>query len=173
MSAISTDETAARQLTVNLVRGNRTFLQYRGSALYDDGVHLVVRATWAEASERDVGYVRFEFGDVWTEHYWRDRWYAVKEIRAASGQLKGWYCDVTRPAVVRGNQVISVDLFLDLWVSGDLTTVLRLDEDEFLASGLVATDPEAAVQAQQALDELELLAATGFADIAVAVTPPS
>jgi hypothetical protein len=79
---MSPEGVVSGRLTVNLVCGEQTRLRYPVTALYDDGVHLVVRGTWAEASERDVGYVRFAFGDVWTEHYWRDRWYAVKEIRA-------------------------------------------------------------------------------------------
>src|SRR5947209_4152602 len=80
--------------------------------------------------------VRFEHGDQFTEHYWRDRWYSVKEVRDAAGQLKGWYCDVARPAQAAGEALIVQDLDLDLWVSPDRSTVLRLDEDEFLASGL-------------------------------------
>ena len=42
---------------------------------------------------------------------------------------------------------------------------LRLDEDEFLASGLTERDPAAAARARQALDELEELAAGGFAEL--------
>lgn len=53
------------------------------------------------------------------------------------------------------------DLDLDLWVSLDGAEILRLDEDEFEASGLAGRDPEAARQAVQALDELELLASRG------------
>jgi len=52
------------------------------------------------------------------------------------------------------------DLDLDLWVSADRSAVLRLDEDEFAASGLAGRDPEAAAAAVAALDELERLART-------------
>jgi predicted RNA-binding protein associated with RNAse of E/G family len=141
------------------------YLEYAAEVLSDDGDHIVVRANWAEVASRDVGYVRFEEGDVWTEHYWRGRWYAIKEIRDPGGQLKGWYCDVARPAVVRGQRLLSEDLFLDLWVSGDRVTVLRLDEDEFMASGLADRDRAAAEAAQRALDDLESLAADGFAAV--------
>lgn len=96
---------------------------------------------------------------MFTEHYWRDRWYAVKEVRDADSALKGWYCDITRPAVVRGGELIAEDLDLDLWVSADGATVLRLDE--FAESGLAERDPEAATRAVGALDELELLAKLG------------
>lgn len=85
----------------------------------------------------------------------------MKEVRAADATLKGWYCDITRPAVVRDGAVVVEDLDLDLWVSADGGTVLRLDEDEFAESGLADRDPEAADRAVQALDELELLAKLG------------
>ncbi|MFC5637733.1 DUF402 domain-containing protein [Streptomyces bullii] len=107
---------------------------------------------------RDFGFVRFEPGDVFTEYYWRDRWYAVKEVRAASGAVKGWYCDITRPAVRSGARLTVEDLDLDLWRSADGTDVRRLDEDEFAASGLARTEPDAAAAAVAALDELEALA---------------
>ncbi|GHB64014.1 hypothetical protein GCM10010347_37540 [Streptomyces cirratus] len=119
-----------------------------------------MRAPWAAEGVRDFGFVRFEPGDVFTEHFWRSRWYAVKEVRTGDGRLKGWYCDVTRPAVVRDGEVVVEDLDLDLWVSGDGASVLRLDEDEFAASGLAERDPEAATQAVRALDALEAQART-------------
>lgn len=109
---------------------------------------------------RDFGFVRFEPGDVFTEHYWRDRWYAVKEVRTGGGELKGWYCDITRPAVLRDGELLVEDLDLDLWVSADGSSVLRLDEDEFEESGLAGRDAPAAEAAVRALDELEHLART-------------
>ncbi|MER7969694.1 DUF402 domain-containing protein [Streptomyces sp. NPDC096080] len=147
-------------LTVRLVKAGRTKIRYRAGLLHDDGVRVVVRAPWAGAGVRDFGFVRFAPGDVFTEHYWRDRWYAVKEVRDASGLLKGWYCDVTRPAVLTGSELLVEDLDLDLWRSADGTDVRRLDEDEFAASGLARRDPQAARAATAALDELTALAAT-------------
>ncbi|MGW7197017.1 DUF402 domain-containing protein [Streptomyces chryseus] len=159
MSVNSADNDDA--IEVALVKAGRTKIRYPASVLSDDGTHLVVRAPWAAAGVRDFGFVRFEPGDVFTEHYWRDRWYAVKEVRSGDGTLKGWYCDVTRPAVVGGGRVEVEDLDLDLWVSADGGEVLRLDEDEFAASGLAASDPEAAAEASRSLDDLELRARGG------------
>ncbi|WP_267245842.1 DUF402 domain-containing protein [Streptomyces sp. PR69] len=152
---------SARSVEVRLVKSGRTKIRYRAELLADDGVRLTVRAPWAGEGGRDFGFVRFEPGDVFTEHYWRDRWYSVKEVRTGDGVLKGWYCDVTRPAEFSGGELTAEDLDLDLWVSHDGASVLRLDEDEFAASGLAERDPEAAAQAVQALDELELLARLG------------
>ncbi|MFG2122395.1 DUF402 domain-containing protein [Streptomyces sp. NPDC048710] len=159
MSANSA-ETAGR-VEVVLVKGGRTKIRYPAELLADDGVRVSVRAPWAGEGVRDFGFVRFEAGDVFTEHYWRDRWYSVKEVRAGDGTLKGWYCDITRPAVRSGTELVVEDLDLDLWRSADGTDVRRLDEDEFAESGLADTDPEAASAAVAALDELEALARAG------------
>ncbi|WP_353941634.1 DUF402 domain-containing protein [Streptomyces sp. HUAS MG91] len=147
---------------VRLVKAGRTKIRYPAALLRDDGTHAVVRAAWAGDGVRDFGFVRFAPGDVFTEHYWRDRWYAVKEVRTGDGTLKGWYCDITRP-VVRGadGDLLSEDLDLDLWVSADGAEVIRLDEDEFADSGLAERDPAAAREATRALDALELLARQG------------
>ena len=156
MSANSADRPG--RLDVVLVKGGRTKIRYAAELLDDDGVRVAVRAPWAGSGVRDFGFVRFEPGDVFTEYYWRDRWYSVKEVRAASGARKGWYCDVTRPAELSGGELVVEDLDLDLWVSADGTDVRRLDEDEFAESGLSGRDPDAAAAAMAALDELDALA---------------
>ncbi|MDQ1030491.1 hypothetical protein QF035_008073 [Streptomyces umbrinus] len=159
MSANSPD--SPPQLDIVLVKAGRTKIRYPAELLHDDGTHVTVRAAWAGAGVRDFGFVRFEPGDVFTEHYWRDRWYAVKEVRGPEGVLKGWYCDITRPAAVSEGELVVEDLDLDLWRSADGRAVLRLDEDEFAESGLETTDPQAAAAARAALDELELRAREG------------
>ncbi|WP_051951639.1 DUF402 domain-containing protein [Actinacidiphila yeochonensis] len=140
---------------VRLVKAGREKVGYDAEVVADDGGRVTVTAPWSLPEARDFGFTVFAPGDVFTEHYWRDRWYAVKEVRTAGGELKGWYCDVTRPVVVDGGVLVSEDLDLDLWVSADGTDVRRLDEDEFAASGLSARDPEAAGNAVRALDALE------------------
>ncbi|MFD6192027.1 DUF402 domain-containing protein [Streptomyces sp. NPDC060275] len=156
MSVNSAEPSA--EVDVILVKAGRTKIRYAATLLHDDGTRLAVRAPWAGDGVRDFGFVRFEAGDVFTEYYWRDRWYSVKEVRTAAGALKGWYCDVTRPAVLTGAELVAEDLDLDLWRSADGTDVRRLDEDEFAESGLADRDPEAAAAAVAALDELERLA---------------
>jgi hypothetical protein len=146
---------------VVLVKAGRTKIRYPAELVGDDGTRLTVTAPWAAPGVRDFGFVRFEPGDVFTEHYWRDRWFAVKEVRTGEGTLKGWYCDITRPAVLGDGELLVEDLDLDLWVSADGSSVLRLDEDEFEESGLAAHDPDAANAARRALDELERLALAG------------
>ncbi len=158
MSATSAEVLMEDMLKVHLTKAGRTKIRYPALLLADDGTQVTVRAPWAGEGVRDFGFVRFEPGDVFTEHFWRDRWYAVKEVRTADGSLKGWYCDITRPAVMDEGELVVEDLDLDLWVSADGSTVLRLDEDEFAASGLAQSDPVAAMEAVRALDELEVVA---------------
>lgn len=141
--------------TVTLTKAGRTKISYPAVQVSDDGDRISVRAPWAAEGVRDFGFVRFEPGDVFVEHFWRTRWFAVKEVWSGGGVLKGWYCDVTRPAVVREGEIVVDDLDLDLWVPADGGPALRLDEDEFAASGLTTTDPEAAAQAVRALDVLD------------------
>ncbi|WP_335981574.1 DUF402 domain-containing protein [Streptomyces sp. CA2R106] len=151
---------AGSPAVVRLLKAGREKVRYDATVRFDDGVRVTVTAPWSLPAVRDFGFVRFAPGDVFTEHYWRDRWYAVKEVRDPAGALKGWYCDVTRPVAVEGGTLLSEDLDLDLWVSADGADVLRLDEDEFAASGLAARDPAAADRAVRALDELERVART-------------
>ncbi|WP_327405167.1 DUF402 domain-containing protein [Streptomyces sp. NBC_01288] len=157
-----------RRLDVILVKAGRTKIRYAAELLFDDGTRLAVRAPWAGDGVRDFGFVRFEHGDIFTEYYWRDRWYSLKEVRDHAGELKGWYCDITRPATLSGTELVVEDLDLDLWISADGTDVRRLDEDEFEESGLAGSDPAAAAAAVAALDELERLAREGGFDALVA-----
>ncbi len=136
---------------MRLVKHGRPDTIYPASLISDDGVHVVVRAPWSGPGTRDMGFVRFEDGDVFTEHFWRDRWYSIKEVHDAAGTLKGWYCDIARPAVVADGSLIVEDLYLDLWV-GAGGSIIRLDEDEFAAARL---SPEVARAAVAALDALE------------------
>ena len=166
MSEASAD-VSTDKIDIILMKAGRTKIRYPAQVIADDGTVVTVRAPWAADGVRDFGFVRFEPGDVFTEHYWRDRWYAVKEVRTSTGVLKGWYCDVTRPAVRDGATLTVEDLDLDLWCSADGRTILRLDEDEFTESGLPERDPAAAAAAQSALNELERLARDG-----VPLSPP-
>ncbi|MFJ9433096.1 DUF402 domain-containing protein [Streptomyces sp. NPDC101490] len=156
---------SGRSVEITLTKAGRTKIRYPAEVLGEHGDRLSVRAPWAAEGIRDFGFVRFEPGDVFVEHYWRDRWFTVKEVWSADGIRKGWYCDITRPAVIGEAGVVVEDLDLDLWVSADGSEVLRLDEDEFAASGLAASDPEAAERAVAALDALAALGREGLTEL--------
>lgn len=149
-------------VTVELLHAGQVKLRYPMTVESDDGDHVVVEGPYSEPQARDLGYVTLELGDRFREHYWRTRWYSIKEIMDEHGVRKGWYCDVARPAVVSSSLVRSVDLDLDVWASADGATVLALDEDEFVESGIEQSDPPAASRAREALSVLLHAAENGF-----------
>ncbi len=105
-------------------------LYYDGHVLERGDTWVYIEATFQPRTV-DLGYVLFKQGDVFYETFYSDRWYNVFKITDRdTGALKGWYCNITRPAIIRNDSVRSEDLALDVFVmpQGD---VLVLDEDEF------------------------------------------
>jgi predicted RNA-binding protein associated with RNAse of E/G family len=142
-----------KQLTVRkLDHKGQQVTAYPGRVLQRDDSTIVLRTSWDRAP-LDVGYVLLEPGDHWAEHFYADRWYNIFEIRSSNGRLKGWYCNVTRPARITADEVSAEDLALDLWVAPD-GEMLVLDEDEFAALLLSPAEREAA---QNALAELKAM----------------
>ena len=134
---------------------------YEGVILVQEPRHLLVQARWERAA-MDLGYVVFAPGDHFFEHYYTERWYNIFEVRSAAGDLKGWYCNITRPAIFGDEVLTSEDLELDLFVAPDRRHLLRLDLEEFEALALQVTEPEAYKAALQALHELEEMARRGM-----------
>jgi protein associated with RNAse G/E len=130
--------------------GSKSY-RWAGREIYRDDEHLFFTAVF-EREGRDLGYVRFEKGDVFYEYYYFDRWYNVFQVYSKDGDLKGWYCNVTAPA--RADEELTfVDLALDLWVWPD-HRYLVLDEDEFDDLAASSYSPEHVAAARQALSEL-------------------
>jgi protein associated with RNAse G/E len=91
--------------------------------------------------------------DRFVETFYTDRWYNIFEIHdREDDRLKGWYCNIARPAVIQAGAVSYVDLALDLWVSTDGKQTV-LDEDEFDALPLEAEDRERALAALAGLQK--------------------
>jgi predicted RNA-binding protein associated with RNAse of E/G family len=150
---------------IHLTKAPRPCVSYPSTVLSDDGDRISVLAPWTSPPAYDLGYVVFEAGDVFTEHFWRSRWYSVKRVDAPDGSTKGWYCDICRPAVLTDGTLHAVDLHLDLWLSGDRGTLAVLDEDEFADSGIEQRSPETAARARAALADLhELARSTGLSE---------
>ena len=141
-----------QEVTVKLVKpAKNETVTYRGQLLLQEPNHLLVHARWTHDSLH-YDYVSYEYGDHFFEHYYLDKWFNIFEFRSPAGKLKGWYCNVTKPATLSGNVITSEDLELDLFVSVDRRTVLTLDEDEFEARAL---DAETRTSALNALAELK------------------
>jgi predicted RNA-binding protein associated with RNAse of E/G family len=139
-----------------LDHAGRQVTAYPGRVLRRNDCAIEVRTAWGRAP-LDLGFVVLEPDDRWTEYFYADRWYNIFEICASDGRLKGWYCNVTRPACIRPDEVAAEDLALDLWVSpGGQMRVL--DEDEFAALPLTPAEREAA---RKALAKLQAMVAQG------------
>jgi protein associated with RNAse G/E len=134
-----------------LYDGSKSY-RWVGREIHRDDEHLFFTAQF-ERDHRDLGYVVFERGDVFYEYYYFDRWYNVFQVYSAAGMLKGWYCNITAPAQVDGDELTFVDLALDLWVNPDLS-YLVLDEDEFEELRQTQYSPDDALAARGALTEL-------------------
>jgi protein associated with RNAse G/E len=75
--------------------------------------------------------VVFKTGDRFIEYYYSDRWYNIFAIHDRDDKkIKGWYCNIGKPAMFEDGIVSYVDLALDLWVSAAGKQSV-LDEDEF------------------------------------------
>jgi predicted RNA-binding protein associated with RNAse of E/G family len=133
------------------VQGLETW-RYSGVLTRQDGAALHLEAPFNGKDSPFMGIV-LKNGDRFVETYYTDRWYNIFEIHDRDDDaLKGWYCNVGKPAVFDADDVISyVDLALDLWVAPEGTQTV-LDEDEFAALDL---DAETRSQAWAALEELK------------------
>jgi predicted RNA-binding protein associated with RNAse of E/G family len=151
-----------RSITVQLLKPSKdTTITYSGELLRQEPGHVQIHARW-ERPRLNLGYVVFDPGDHFYEHFYTERWYTIFELRDAAGTLKGWYCNITRPARFEGDWITSEDLELDLFVSPDRSNILRLDLDEFAARDLDSSDPAAYTAALAALGELEHMARAGM-----------
>ncbi len=133
---------------LNLAR--EVMWSYSGSVLdrSDNMIKLEARFN-REAS--DAGYVVFEKNDRFVEYFYTDRWYNIFEIHSVrNDHLKGWYCNIAKPAVFFADTIEQVDLALDVWVNPDGTSLI-LDEEEFTELKL---DDETRQQAHRAVQEL-------------------
>ncbi len=121
------------------------------------GCVLARGETWVQLEapftlpEVDVAGMVLRQGDRFVEWFYADRWYNIFEIHERDDdQLKGWYCNVCRPARLGDDEISAEDLALDLLVWPDGRQVV-LDEDEFAALPLAETDRAAALTALYAL----------------------
>jgi protein associated with RNAse G/E len=109
--------------------------EYEGDELRRDKTSIVLEALFTR-DDMPFQDVTFKKGDRFVEYYYSDRWYNIFAIYDRDdGALKGWYCNIGKPAVIEDGIVSYVDLALDLWVSANGTQSV-LDEGEFEALAL-------------------------------------
>lgn len=103
--------------------------QYEGAELSRDENSITIEALF---NRDDLPFqdVVFKRNDRFVETFYTDKWYNIFAVYDRDdGKLKGWYCNITKPAVIEDGSVSFVDLALDLWVSADGKQTV-LDEDE-------------------------------------------
>lgn len=148
----------AVQITVyKLDHDGREVWQYPATVLERGPNHVRLDAFF-NRDDMDLGYVTFKRGDHFVEFFYNDRWYNIFAIYDRDdGALKGWYCNICRPAVISESAVRCDDLALDAWIDLDGTFSL-LDEDEFAALEITAEDKAMALAA---VGQLKALVTSG------------
>lgn len=138
-------------ITINKLNLQHQLLwSYTGSVLERSANTIKLEAHFNRET-RDAGYVVFEKHDRFVEYFYADRWYNIFEMHSAKDdQLKGWYCNIAKPALFSDHAIDQVDLALDVWIDPNGTPRV-LDEDEFAALDL---DQATRQQARQAIQEL-------------------
>jgi hypothetical protein len=103
--------------------------QYDGEVLRRDETSVTVEAFF-NRDDMPFQEIVLKRNDRFVETFYTDKWYNIFEIYDRDdGTLKGWYCNITKPAVIEEDAVSYVDLALDLWVSADGRQTV-LDENE-------------------------------------------
>ena len=128
-------------------------LFYDGEVIERGDTWILIRAVF-QYSKAELGYMTFERGDIFTEWFYTDRWYNIFRIEnGKTGALKGWYCNITRPATITENTIRADDLALDVIILPDGQFHL-LDEDEFDALALTEIEKQAALDAVAQIRDL-------------------
>jgi hypothetical protein len=137
-------------LVVKQDTSGRDVWQYEGEVLRRSGRGVLLQACF-DREDRLFHGVWLCKGDRFVEAYFTHRWFNIFEIHHREGDaLKGWYCNITRPARLLDGRVEYMDLALDLLVYPDGSSLL-LDEDEFAALPLGEEDRRRALGAVRAL----------------------
>ena len=132
-------------------QGRETY-QYEGELIHRQE-HAVVVEAYFDREDTPVDGLVLRKGDRFVETYYSDRWYNVFEVHAHDDDhLRGWYCNITRPAIIAEKVICYDDLALDLLIFPDGRQIV-LDIEEFAALDI----PE--VQRASAWDALKSLQA--------------
>lgn len=150
---MKTNEAAQRIKVQKKNPAGEVTYEYEGVLVMRDETSIKLEALFDRA-DMPLGDVILKTGDRFVEYYYTDRWYNIFVIYdRADGRIKGWYCNVGKPAVIEDGVVSYVDLALDLWISADGRQTV-LDEDEFKKLNL---SEELRINALRGLEELKHL----------------
>lgn len=125
--------------------------QYDGVVLNRDVNSITVEAFF-NRDDMPFQETILKRNDRFVETFFSDKWFNIFEIYDRDdGKLKGWYCNITKPAEITNDEVVYADLILDLWVSAEGKQTV-LDEDELNELDL---DDELKKKIYASLDELK------------------
>ncbi len=125
--------------------------RYTGQELFRRGDLIALEALF-NRSDTPVKEIIIKNKDIFREVFFNNRWYNIFEIYDRDDhQLKGWYCDICKPAIFSDCEISYCDLSLDLLVIPDGRKFI-LDEDEFHKLPL---DEETKKKALTSLSELK------------------
>lgn len=153
MSRMKTSEARPRIKVQKKNPAGEVTYEYEGVLVRREEHSVVIEALFDRADLPFLDVV-FKTGDRFVEYYYTDRWYNIFAVHDRDdGEIKGWYCNIGKPAVFVDGVLSYIDLALDLWVStnGEQTV---LDEDEFEA---LALSEELRAGARQGLKDLQQL----------------
>lgn len=143
---IMPDTLTVRKLNLN----HELVIAYDGAVLERTAETVVLEARFSRET-LDLGYAVLEHHDRFVEYFFADRWYNIFEVHSVhDDHLKGWYCNIARPAIFGDETIEQVDLALDVWIDPD-GGYRVLDQDEFEALDL---DRITRLRARQAVGEL-------------------
>ena len=135
------------QNEISLIKRNQFGVEvwrYSGRLLQKTAKGVLVEAAFNRSDLPFHGLV-FKQNDCFLELYLVESWFNIYEIHdRVSGEVKCWYCNVTRPAEFHPDFIAYDDLALDLLVYPD-GRQLVLDEDEFQSLNLVKGDAQNAL----------------------------
>jgi hypothetical protein len=126
------------QANIHLARINKSTRHFTDGFVADDGkclkTHTIIpqfiSAPWSEEWQYEH---RIPFGQVIgsvSKYLFYDQFFSIMEIHAQTGDLLGYYVDLTTPVHKVDGEYYLTDLILDLWIFPNLTYRV-LDEDEW------------------------------------------
>jgi protein associated with RNAse G/E len=134
------------------IHGQETW-RYSGRLLHKTSEKIVIEAFF-DRQDMAVHGLPLCQGDRFVETYYLDRWYNAFAVHSREDDsVRGWYCNITRPAWFDGQKLSYIDLALDLIVFPDRRQVV-VDEADFEALPL---SPGDRARARAALAELQSL----------------
>ncbi|WP_372369262.1 DUF402 domain-containing protein [Candidatus Uabimicrobium sp. HlEnr_7] len=134
-------------------QGNDVF-RYQAQCIHSNKQRMIVQASFVSHKDYDIFGLQLKNGDKCIEAFYFEKWYNIFEIYdGESNDIRGWYCNITKPIVIKDSHLYYYDLALDIIAFPNGRKIV-VDEDEFIELSLTK---EVRFKAQEALKELHIL----------------